>query len=194
MAKGEIIPKILEILQTQAEATVDLLNIFIASRPESYRRARRMMLNGPDQFKTDWADWYRKRQSFYSLLNQLKNQGLVQKESAGPKKSIWKITKKGLEKFSLMKNKERPSLIYKEEEGDKFKVIIFDIPEREKDKRSWIREVLRLLGFTMLQKSVWIGKKKIPAKFLFELKNYSLMRCVHIFEINQKGSIGFDFE
>lgn len=194
MGTGNIIPRILEILQIQAEVTIDLLDALTSNYTDSRRKAWGVSGFGSGEFEVDWADWYRKRQSFYSLLNHLKNQGLVKKETIGYRKSIWKITRKGLEKLKIIKRIEKPSKIYKSEAGNKFKVIIFDIPEKEKEKRVWVREILKILGFTMLQKSVWIGKNKIPARFLFELKNREMMDYVHVFEINQKGSIGFYFQ
>jgi len=192
MFKGKIIPKILEILQAQAESTADLLDIFTSGYYSSYRKMKKSMIHGPRQFKTDWAEWYKKRQQFFSLLNQLKNQGLVGKETSGRKKTIWRITGKGTEKLSALKKSESNKKInvFKEENDDKLKVVIFDIPEEEKEKRRWIRETLYYLGFRMLQKSVWFGKKKIPEKLIFELKKRGMMSYVHIFKIDQKGSIG----
>src|SRR3989339_2202263 len=102
--KGRVIPKILEILQRQAEATVDLLEVFLSSYPGSYRKAWQGITSGPKPFNTDWAEWYVERQKFFSLLNQLKNQGFVEKTKNPNKKTIWSITKKGLEKLETDKN------------------------------------------------------------------------------------------
>lgn len=71
----------------------------------------------------------------------------------------------------------------------KLKIFAYDIPEREKQKRAWLREVLRLLGFRMLQKSLWIGKSKIPEGFLQDLRKKEIMDHVHIFEISKTGTL-----
>jgi len=193
MARGGFISKILEILQIQAEATVDLLDIFTSGYTESYRKARKTMKYGPRQFKTDWSFEYLQRQQFYSLLNQLKNQGLIEKKKENDKNgSIWKITKKGLKKLNLTKTKNlfcKTNINYKKESDDKIRVIIFDIPEKERHKRAWLRMALISLGFSLLQQSVWMGKNKIPERFIFDLRERGMLDFVQIFEISKKGTI-----
>ena len=66
---------------------------------------------------------------------------------------------------------------------------MFDIPEKEKWKRVWLREVLGLCGFKMLQRSVWAGKNKIPEEFLADLRNFNMLEYVHIFEVSKKGTL-----
>jgi len=192
--KNEIIPKVLEILQSQAEATANLFDIFASGYGESYRKMRRTINYGPPQFKTDWAFEYRKRQQFYTLLNKLKNQGLVEKnkDNKNKKESLWKITKRGLEKLKLIKKKKnfsRAAIDYKKEKSDRIKVIVFDIPEKERYKRDWLRVALAYLGFFMLQQSVWVSKNKVPKKFICDLREKELLPYIQIFEINKTGTI-----
>lgn len=185
------IPKILEILQRQAETTVTLFDIFFSSYNESYREARKSLNGQGEIFNKDWAQAYIERQKFYSLLNKLKNEGLIQKNKTRNKKTIWAITKKGLEKLYL-KSKDKSvdnDLSYQKEPDNTWKVIIFDVPERERRKRHWLRTALFSLGFSLLQQSVWIGKNKIPEKFLSDLNKRDMISYVHIFEINRAGSI-----
>jgi DNA-binding transcriptional regulator PaaX len=78
---------------------------------------------------------------------------------------------------------------YKKIFDNKLKVIIFDIPEKERHKREWLRVSLLALGFSFLQQSVWMGKNKIPESFIVDLRDRKLLPCVEIFEINQKGTI-----
>lgn len=44
-------------------------------------------------------------------------------------------------------------------------IVIFDIPEKKRKVRDWIRGQLSLWDYTMLQKSVWIGKGEFPASW-----------------------------
>jgi len=193
MKRGEIIPKILEIVQNQAEATADILDIFTSGYGASYRKMKRTIKYGAPRFKSDWAFEYRERQKFYSLLNQLKNQGLVKKYQDKTKQgSFWKITKKGLEKLSLIKSKNlfgKNSVDYKRKPENTIKIIIFDIPEKERHKRAWLRAVLTSLDFSLLQRSVWMGKNKLPEKFIYDLDKRGILSYVQIFEISQKGTI-----
>ena len=187
MKHGEAIPKILELLQKSAESTVYLLDVFMSSGREAYRKARR----GPRQFKTDWAFEYRRRQSFYSLLNQLKNQGLVEKKKYSAK-SFWNITRKGTKKLSQLRSRKFSNLSaieYTRSSDKVVRVVVFDIPEKERYKRFWLRTALTALGFSLLQQSVWVGKVKIPEKFIHDLRNCGILPHVHIFEVGQKGTL-----
>lgn len=199
MPRNEIIPKILEILQAQAEATANLFDIFTSGYGESYKKMRRAINYGPRRFKTDWAFEYRQRQQFYSLLNQLKNQGLIEKKKSidndnknSKKETIWRITKGGLEKLKSIKEKKdfsRSKIKYKKEKDNKTKVVIFDIPETERHKRAWLRFALVSLDFSLLQQSVWVGKNKIPEQFMHDLREHGMLPYIQIFEISQKGTI-----
>lgn len=193
MHKEKIISKILKILQTQAETTVDLFDALTSNYADSYRKMRKSIESGPKQFKISWAEKYEQRQRFYSLLNKLKNQGLVEKHNRDEEKTIWQLTKKGLDKLAFLKKEKtfgaaKPS-DYKSEKSNNIKIIIFDIPEKERKKRDWLREVISAIGFSLLQRSVWIGKRKVPERFLSDLKKLDLLSYVHIFEISKIGTI-----
>lgn len=185
--RGIIIEKILEILQAQAESTAELIDIMTSEYSVSYRKLRQALHTGPRRFKTNWAEKYRETQRFYSLLNYLKRQGFIEQKVKNSS-SFWKIRKAGLEKLQLMK-KKRSLRSYESAPDDIVRVVIFDVPERERHKRIWLRSTLLSLGFSLLQKSVWIGKVKIPLEFLADLKDLKMLDYVHIFEINKKGTI-----
>ena len=183
MREPKIIPKILEILQSGAETTVQIFDIFTSGYEESYRKLHTYSKK-PLRFKTSWAESYQERQRFYSLLNKLKREGLIKKSDSN-RRSAWLITKVGLMK--LEKNKR-----VKEEEArlndGLWRIAIFDVPEKERSKRGWLRSVLKSNKFKMLQKSVWIGKRKLPEKFFADLNQRKLINRIHIFEIGRKGS------
>ncbi|MFN7088788.1 MAG: hypothetical protein ACK4NX_03180 [Candidatus Paceibacteria bacterium] len=192
-----IVERILEVLQDRAEATVDLLSeiaqISFSSYPTSYRKARMGFRYGGKRtfrFKSNWAAAYRNRQLFYSRLNQLKRQGFISKHKY---KGItkWKITKKGQEKLASIRLNPRISFkgVHKIVGDGKMKIVAFDIPENERYKRAWLRYALATLGFSMLQKSLWVGKKNLPDDFLWELRKRNMIEYVHIFEITKTGTI-----
>ena len=192
---GKAIETILEILQRQAESTVELADIMFTDRSTSYRKARRSLLKAPPQFKTEWADWYRKRQTFYSLLNQLKREGLVKKEKRG-NSSLWKITKRGILRLTEARDKGKRETLpmlsrkkYEAEKNNELAIVAFDIPERERKKRDWLRVHLAGLGFSSLQKSVWMGKVGIPEAFIKDLRDYEMIPYVQIFSVNKQGTI-----
>ncbi len=123
------------------------------------------------------------KDKFSSILSKLKSEGLV-KRIGSKKKSKWGVTSKGefvLKKFKNDKLKPTP-------DGQP-RIVVFDIPEKEKHKRVWIRSELVALGYKMVQKSVWLGKCPLPEDFMLEIKQRNLTYCVHIFSVKEKGTI-----
>lgn len=82
-----------------------------------------------------------------------------------------------------------PAVAYQKEKSDKLIIIAFDVPETERKKREWLRAVIKNLGFKMVQRSVWIGKIKIPKEFMNDLLKLRLVEFVEIFEISKTGSL-----
>lgn len=189
MAHGQkIIERILELLQGQAEATATLIDVLTSDYAASYRKMR----SGKTvHFRTDWASAYHETQRFYSVLNRLKREGLVGKKKAG-RSSVWTITKSGLEKLRLLRRRSYPTRDGKgnaKDNGTMWKIIIFDIPEKERHKRAWLRAVLREMGFTMRQRSVWMGRKKIPQEFIDDLRLKRMTGYVDLFGVTKSGTL-----
>mgnify|MGYP001558204146 CR=1 FL=1 len=169
MRGSKVIETILEALRKGAEGTAGLLDVL----------------------NEIWSEKFRDRQKFYRLLNHLKSQGLIEGEKRG-KKTFWQITKKGGEKLALLRERNlygKEGACYEAEGDDTFKIITYDIPIAEDKKRSWLRWSLENLGFTLLQKSVWVGKKKIPEKFLINLRKRKMITYIHIFEVRKSGTL-----
>ena len=186
---GTITEKLLEYLQLQAENTVDLLGIMMTDRRTAMRKARHSIVHGPPQFKHDWADLYRERQKFYSLLNHLKRDGLVVKYKDG-RTSTWKITDEGKEYLVRLKDGQiLPKRAYAKKKSISMVIVSFDVPERERRKRDWLRLNLVALGFTMLQHSVWIGKVALPHDFIKDLRSQNMLSYIHIFSVGRAGTI-----
>ncbi len=130
------------------------------------------------------------RQKFYNLISKLKREELIE----GDRKL--KLTKIGKEKLMKLKNKpiDVKTLRYKSENDQTLKVVIFDIPENYRWKRNWLRISLVQLGFKILQKSVWVGKVKIPEEFIKDLRFMKIEKFIHIFSVNKLGSIDLEGE
>ena len=127
--------------------------------------------------------------AFWSLLSKLKKENLIKQNRSG--KIL--ITKKG-KKYLQQKNEKPLKLIKKYEKGNicnnrKIILVIFDIPEAERNKRTWIRFHLEQLEFKVLQKSVWWGTTGLPKEFIKDLKKYELLPYVHIFSVKDGGTI-----
>ncbi len=79
--------------------------------------------------------------------------------------------------------KKYPLLSIKNRQWDKkWRIVVFDIEEKERKTRNFLRRQLKLMGFGQLQKSVWLS----PYDFLPELKrlisSYQLQNKVILIE------------
>jgi hypothetical protein len=188
MTKTEII---LTILEHGAEVTPKLLYLYgTVSYRESARRLGHLMDGDEKRRRFDWVASLKEAQNFYSMLSHLKAEGFIKKQKADGLTS-WRIVGKGLKKVREMRIEASSGDLlsrYAEAEDSSLKVIIFDIPERDRRKRAWLRSALSSMGFSLLQKSVWIGKKKIPRDFFLELQRKKIFRNIHVFAVTSAGT------
>ncbi len=194
--KGEITLKILENLKNLAVEVGDLLAVLLASgygvsySKLEYELSKRQRQRNSKSVATE-KEFRKSRIKYQKLIYSLKRDNLI-KEINKNKKKTFLLTRKGKNKLQLLKERRKkklPSGFYHKEIGDKFVIIIFDIPEKERRKRDWLREVLKNLGLRMIQKSVWVGKVKIPKPFIDDLHKLKMIDFVEIFEIGKKGSL-----
>lgn len=131
------------------------------------------------------------RKRYQKLLSELRTDGLLAEHTNGSSK-ILTLTEKGLKKLRALRERKKTMLTkprYPKENASVFSIVTFDVPEAEKRKREWLRSALRELGFRMVQKSVWLGKVKIPKVFLDDLRRFELVDFVEIFQITKSGSL-----
>ena len=193
--KGEITLKLLEAIKSLAVNSADLLDVYLSvgygasySKLE-YELSKRQKERDRREVEKDFQRQIRQR--YYNLIYKLKQSGLIEERKKEGKK-FFIITRRGKNKISSLNEQSRgklPENFYRKEEGNKFIVVIFDVPEKEKRKRVWLRAVLKNLGLKMVQKSVWIGKIKVPKQFLDDLFKLKMVDFVEIFEISKSGSL-----
>ncbi len=185
----------IKILETVAGIAVGIVDVFGAILAAGYGASAGKIeyeLRKRERLRAHELAQRQIQQRYYSMLYKLKQQGLIiEKKSKG--KILLRITKLGREKLGILKIKSLrrlPPRSYVLEKGEKkFIIVAFDIPERDKRMRDWLREVLRGFGMYMIQKSVWTGKISLPKTFLDDLKQYQLLNYVEIFEISKTGSL-----
>ncbi len=113
------------------------------------------------------------RQVFNNNLYRLKKNGMLDFDSD---KNIL-INRNNLRLRALFaKIKEKPT-------GNTKVMVLFDIPEKKRKTRSWLRLQLKLWDFKMLQQSVWLGKGPLPVEFNNRLKLLGISEGVKIFKI-----------
>jgi len=188
--KGENRLKILEFLEKSGHFIEDMFFIFSLPYGTSLNKGLKLLANYQEKREVYEID-RKEKLRFNDLLYRLKKDGLVEeiKKNNG---HFLKITPKGKERLINLRIKKSEYLFqpkYAIKKENSVKIIIFDIPETEKRKRFWIRFALKNLDFNMLQKSVWIGKTKLPEEFIYHLRKYNLLSYVEIFEISKVGSL-----
>ena len=117
------------------------------------------------------------------LISKMKKEGLVTVNQG-----MISITKAGRESIKIS-NIAPIRREYKKSTDNMFKIVAFDIPEKRRADREWLRWSLNDLGFKMLQKSVWIGKVAIPKEFIDDLRRYDLLEYLDIIGITKTGTI-----
>ena len=94
------------------------------------------------------------RRRFYNSFNYLKNQGLIKMERK--RKQLYvSLTKEGRKKCGKFQIDDLK--IKKPRRWDnKWRILIFDVKEKQRIKREALRGKLKELGLYQLQKSVWV--------------------------------------
>ena len=197
--KGDIL---LGILDALGEGMLEVADLFEAFLSAGYGASYRRMEYELYKIKRDRAkisdgifEERKARIRFQKLFSALKSDGLiVEAEKKESKKGkFFKLTGKGLEKIKhLYKYKQKtlpPVLSYKPEEASAVTIVTFDIPEKLRKKRDWLRTVMKQLGFRFIQKSICIGKVKIPQEFLEDLEKLRIGSFVEIFQVTKSGSL-----
>lgn len=183
MRKGTT-TKILSLLAETGRSTAEFLDIFLTDYATSYRMLRGLPVRGKRSV-VDPQEFVRaEKQRFYNLLSKLKREGLVRRTPSG----IWRLTHKGVKRNSIIA-KQFPAHVYTAQPSRELVLVTFDIPERERRKRTWLRAVLKHLNFRMLQRSVWIGKVQLPAEFLHDLRTMRLLPYIEMLVITKTGSV-----
>jgi CRISPR-associated endonuclease Cas2 len=138
------------------------------------------------QRKSQIADQLR----FNQLLYELKRDKLV--SGTAGSNAILKITSQGLRWLKNLKNTSLFSLPTYTEPATKsprLTILSYDIPEKSSLIRDWLRKNLTNLGMRAIQRSVFIGKIKLPAPLLQTIVELKLDDCVEIFEVTRTGTL-----
>lgn len=115
------------------------------------------------------------KKTLQNNITKLKKLGLVIKD---PERKVLCLTNEG-ERF-VAYIEDRYEVLSKNWD-EKVRVVIFDIPEKKRKWREWLRSELSLLQYKALQKSVYIGKTPLPQGFYQEIIEAGLGKYVFIF-------------
>lgn len=114
----------------------------------------------------------------YKTVRELRIKGYIETPKDG-RKIFLKLTDKGKQEVVLKKLLENDSW------DGKWRIVIFDIPEKHRHIRDTFRNQLREFQFKRLQKSVWVGKKNVTKELKDFVKQVGISDWVKIFEATE---------
>ena len=122
----------------------------------------------------------------YRTARSLEKKGLVKVQKIGPKVEI-QITPHGLSFLEKLKSikKEIPK---PEKWNGLWQLVIFDIPEKEREVRDLLRDKLKFLGFKQVQKSVWVFPYPCRQLVLDLCRECKALKYVSLFEGRYLGN------
>ncbi len=101
------------------------------------------------------------RNTYLTSLSRLRKQKLIQKKG----RDTFALTPEGKKEalFAFI-NAETHLYTPRNQKWDGgWRIIFFDIPEKKRKYRDYLRSILKILGFKEFQRSVWIYPYQVPA-------------------------------
>jgi len=187
MKKGEILKNILEFLRDRAVDQVDFIEAVLVSGYGAsmgkidYEFRKRHRISEDKKLKDQYLQERKRRLVVY--ISKMKHDGLIKESN-----NKLSISAKGREKLNKLTN-AFPGRYYTKEKSSNSIIISFDIPEKLRAKRNWLREVIKNLDFHMIHQSVWVGMTRIPKDFVLDLEDLKILEYVEIFEISKSGTL-----
>ena len=120
-----------------------------------------------------------------TTLSRLKKRGLVKND-----KGKWAISLKG-EKFLLQQSRKPRTFSLSdgiETQSKKVMIVAFDIPEKKRGYRDWLRHELIGFGFNQIQKSVWFGPK-LSEEFIEYLDEVNILKYLRFFKVSEEDLV-----
>ncbi|MBI5079642.1 hypothetical protein HZB06_03205 [Candidatus Wolfebacteria bacterium] len=120
-----------------------------------------------------------------TILWRLEKKGLVEKSTA-QKQRRYQLTTRGLRIIKTFQEK-------KEETWDgKWRIVMFDIPEKKRLDRSWLRFRLVALDFRPIQKSVFLGQQPIEKELYREIMDRKIDHHIRLMTVGEMDNEEFD--
>jgi len=133
-----------------------------------------------------------KKKRIQRIVESLRADGLIESERRG-RSATYNLTRNGADWLDEKCQKGVPGELqrreFKSEPAEVITIIAYDIPNKQRQYRDWLRGQLIELGFNMLQRSVFVGKVKIPEELIQDLEKHHILDFVEIFEITKKGTL-----
>ena len=154
----------------------DKILFLLSNNPCAYKKLRNKLIGNVYS-----KDKLVKEQTLKRSLSRLRDKGIIDLKNKN-----WKITPEGIELFKLKNKGLRRFLSEKSLSKKVVKevLVLFDIPEKERYKRDWLRRELVTFGYEQIQRSVWFGPK-LPKDFITYLTQENIYLYIHIFKVSK---------
>lgn len=110
------------------------------------------------------------------ILLRLERKGLISRTSGDHK-----LTPRGREFMQRLKAK----IEHNSKWDGKWHLVTFDVPEKKRYDRAWLRSVLSLSGYEPLHKSVFLGKFALPEEIYREIYSRKLKNYVKLLTVGE---------
>lgn len=131
--------------------------------------------------KEDWSDI--ERRELVRAVREFHNDRIIEYKEKEDGSLEIVLTKKG-EKRALKFQIDEIKIKKPEEWDDKWRVVIFDIPEKKKKAREALRNKLKELGFKELQKSVFVLPYECEDEIDFIVEVFEIRRFVRFMRVD----------
>lgn len=121
------------------------------------------------------------KDEYRRIINYLKQRGYVNKRGRGDEAVIG-ITHHGAMRLQRIRL-QNLSLEKSGTWDEKWRIVTFDIPEKNKSARNALRQVLKRLGFKKLYQSVWIHPLPCTREIQFIKDRYMVSGNVTVLEV-----------
>lgn len=116
----------------------------------------------------------------WSILRRLEKQRDVRLREAADGSTIVELTEKGKTRFYQYRLEEIPVTFSKKEWDRKWRIVVFDVPEKERGKRDSFRAFLNRLKFYQLQESVYLTPYPCEGEMEYLREYYGLGKKVQV--------------
>ena len=122
------------------------------------------------------------KSSLAQALKRLREKGFIEKiDNKNEAEIVFKLTQIGNDYLLTGKSED-------EIEWDgKWRIVVFDIPEKRRVIRDILRSRLKMWGFSLWQQSVWASKKNLTEKLNQLIKDLNIGDWVLIIESDNVG-------
>lgn len=119
-----------------------------------------------------------KKSALSRALKRLRENGLI--DFVDDNRLVYRLTDQGRQKAVLAK------LLMDDQKWDgKWRILIFDIPEKRRVARDVLRSKLKVWGLTQWQQSVWVTKKNCAKELGSFIKSVGIEDWVKVFEADE---------